>query len=393
MLIPYVLFLSPVLTSLMLIHHQVYTTSILDLSQHDLEITIPNITDNRFWAFPFYDFYGNNFGSVSIAVVSPVGTYLIRRASDALVQPGIEYTTPNALCPYPKYTGYINFPTTYGSLWNRILVRQNTTADLDIVHSYQRNISITPVPRQISQPGTLPAPPLTAELFASNKTGTAKLLDLLARFAQFNQPEVLSDAYRVASILGLAGLAGGVYTPPAGVNLTQVVGAVSANAGLTTSTPKDTLVLGNGWYTGTSNISGNFGVDYAVRAYTAETGYLQLAEDIAVYPVYKSGPAGDALEGDEALLFTFSGRPPVNVDGFWSLTLYGEVMFLFPQHLPLHTNHLRPILTPRSHRTNTSSPTRSPATKSAIAPPPSASTTADSSTAPTPAERMVLFRF
>ena len=243
------------------------------------------------------------------------------------------------------------------------------------------------MPRQISQPGTLPAPKLTAELFASNKTGTAKLLDLLARFAQFNQPEVLSDAYRVASILGLAGLAGGDYTPPAGVNLTQVVDAVSENAGLTTSTPKDTLVLGNGWYTGTSNISGNFGVDYAVRAYTAETGYLQLAEDIAVYPVYKSGPAGDALEGDEALLFTFSGRPPVNVDGFWSLTLYGEVMFLLTQ------NTLAQILNSRSQRTNTSSPTRSPATKSAIAPPPSASTTADSSTVPTPAERMVLSKF
>ena len=33
-----------------------YSRVIIDLSQGDLELTIPNITD-RFWIYPFYDTY------------------------------------------------------------------------------------------------------------------------------------------------------------------------------------------------------------------------------------------------------------------------------------------------------------------------------------------------
>lgn len=228
---------------------------ILDLSQHDLILTVPNFTDGRFWVFPVYDFYGNNFAAISNAVNSPPGDYLIRRASDALVQPGIEYTTSSSDCPYPRYAGIVNVPTPYASIWNRILVRKNDTADLDIVHGYQAGISLTSTPRVVTQPGTLPAPPLTASSFDTNATSPyVKLLELLARFAPFNQPEVLSDQYRVASVLGLAGLAGGVHNAPVGLNISQAVAAINSSRSLVTSTPQDTIVLGNGWYTGTSNI-------------------------------------------------------------------------------------------------------------------------------------------
>lgn len=172
----------------------VYSTMILDLSQHDLVLTVPNFMDGRFWVFPVYDFYGNNFAAISNAVNSPPGAYLIRRASDALAQPGIEYTTSSPDCPYPRYQGIVNLPTTYGGIWNRILVRQNDTEDLSNVHGYQAAINLTATPRVVTQPGTLPAPPLTASLFNTNATNQyVKLLELLARFAQFNQPEVLSD--------------------------------------------------------------------------------------------------------------------------------------------------------------------------------------------------------
>lgn len=33
----------------------VYTLSFIDLSQSDLVITVPEISDGRYWSFPFYD--------------------------------------------------------------------------------------------------------------------------------------------------------------------------------------------------------------------------------------------------------------------------------------------------------------------------------------------------
>lgn len=49
--------------------------------------------------------------------------------------------------------------------------------------------------------------------------------------------------------------------------------------------------------------------------------------------VYSSGPAGTTLQPNESYLFTFSGRPPVNSDGFWSLTLYGANQYFVPNSL------------------------------------------------------------
>ena len=41
-----------------------YSTIFYDLAKSDLEFTIPEIKD-RYWCFPFYDLYGNNFANIS----------------------------------------------------------------------------------------------------------------------------------------------------------------------------------------------------------------------------------------------------------------------------------------------------------------------------------------
>ena len=308
-----------------------YSTGILDLSQDDLVLTVPNISDGRYWLFPFYDLYGNNFADISIIANSPPGDYLIRRASDSLQQPGIAYTTTTANC-IPRYKGVVDYPTTYGTLLVRILVRGNSTAELATVHKYQAGIGLQAVPRTTTQPYTLPASSLTAALLQSNASSApAQLLDLLARFAPFNGPEILSDTFRVGSTLGLAGLAGGIYNQPPSVNLTAISASAATSIAAVASLPSNIVPLGNGWSVLQSSVSGNFGTNYAARALIANSGYLQLTSEQVIYPSWSAGgPNGSStsLAKNESYLITFSGRPPILSDGFWSLTVYNAEQYL-----------------------------------------------------------------
>lgn len=74
-----------------------------------------------------------------------------------------------------------------------------------------------------------------------------RILELTARLAPYNQPEVFSDRYYVASTLGQAGLAGGVYRQPPGVNLAAAAIAANATVLAEVEDPQTLYALGNGW--------------------------------------------------------------------------------------------------------------------------------------------------
>ena len=86
---------------------------------------------------------------------------------------------------------------------------------------------------------------------------------------------------------------------------------------------------------------GNFGPNYAHRAYVARTGYQQIVPYIVQYPGL-NGPAFGpyTLPANRSFLYTFSKKPPViNVTGgFWSLTYYGPDQYLIPN--PINTYSL-----------------------------------------------------
>ncbi|KAH4038130.1 hypothetical protein HBI81_199000 [Parastagonospora nodorum] len=300
----------------------------IDLSHEDLVLTIPNISDGRNWIWPFYDIYGNNFAGMSINEDSPPGDYLIRRADDALVQPGIEYTTPDQLS---AYKGVVSYATTYGIMLGRILVRQNTTEDIATIRDYQDQTILKTIPRNLSQPYAAQAPRLSRELIdTSNATNRVTgYLNLLAKIGQFNQPDVLSDRYRVASKLGLAGIADGIYTPPRTVNLTAAT--IAANASIAAAYSQNLIDVGNNWVIPKVKCQGIFGVEYGCRAYRALRGYLGLVQSENLFITNKSDNL--TLGATEAFLFTFSGKPPIKSTGFWSLTVYGADQYLVPNEL------------------------------------------------------------
>ncbi|KAF1989743.1 hypothetical protein K402DRAFT_410857 [Aulographum hederae CBS 113979] len=311
-----------------------YSKIAIDLSQMDVVLTIPEVKDGRFYVFPFYDLWSNNFENLGSLNSTVLGKYLLRlaHASDNIVfQPADD--GPDAC----EYLGFVNFQTTYGLVLPRILLRNNSS-DLDVVHQIQAGIKVEQVPRK----GCSDAPALTTTLLgngtldpmalenpaALNESSIRQLLQVVARVAPFNKPADPQEARRVEENFRAAGLSDGHYLPPLGLNFTLVSGLVKSSL---LTAPQLTEPFNNGWVDFPPEFSGDFHQQYVIRSLIAFTGYLQLVQYEALYPQWQEG--GDlSLAHNQSYIMTFpSGKPPVK--GFWSLTTYNSSSYLISNPL------------------------------------------------------------
>ena len=267
--------------------------------------------------------WGNIIAEIGAVNKNSPGKYLIRRADDVEVAPG--YQAPNATSQnLTQYQGVVNLPTTYGTMLIRYLVLQNTTADLNIIQGYQNASRLTPVNRTASAQNTT-SPNITS--VAPNGTflgiqTLAEQLSLAAKIVAFNQPENYSERYRVAEILGRAGIYNGQYYSQPGVNLPQA--AVIANASITADITNSSHIrtYANNWELPIPSYQGNFGTHYASRAYVAIAGYQEQTVVQTLYP------------GHNGLGFTNIVSLPANLSsintGFGALQSMGRTSISFP---------------------------------------------------------------
>jgi len=282
--------------------------------------------------------YGDNFANLGSVTNSIPGKYLMSLADEADAAPGMQLmndTQSNAAgC---QYKGIVNFPTTYGSLLIRILLRNNGT-DLNVVHGYQSQITLSPVNRTTPTLSKSTAPSLSVDLLNGSLTGSPaqQLLQLTARLSPYNQPELRSEVGNVSRILEFAGLRGGSYNQPPGVNLTEAEESAALSILEDLSKPQSRELFNHGWLQFIPAISGNFFSDFAARAYIAVTGLGQLVPSEALYPQFvgESADANLYIGAQQATIFTFSAKPPVT--GFWSLTAYGTNDYLIPNSLDVY---------------------------------------------------------
>ena len=268
------------------------------------------------------------------------GRYLIRRADDNFAALGYQaVNVSTATNATSQYQGYVNLPTTYGTMLIRILLLANTTADLTKVQTWQNASHLANVTRSSSLANNaLPAPNVTSLTLSKNTflgiDTPAKLLNLSARLLPYNGARTYSDRYRVDSILGYAGLLGGKYIPTPDLNLTYAAAIANASVSTQLSDPTNVRQLGNGWQLSIPSFQGDFGTNYASRAYIAITGYQQQTIDQTLYPGYNGASFNSlSLEANQSLLVTYSGKPPLKAAGFWSLTIYGADQYLIPNTL------------------------------------------------------------
>jgi hypothetical protein len=174
------------------------------------------------------------------------------------------------------------------------------------------------------------APRLTSSIlndgFSDGTNLPLYIMELTARLAPFNLPEVSRDIPFVTATLRLAGIGRGSYVAPPGVDLAAAF--LSAKDTVHEVQTRDFDDLGNGWTILSAKLSGDFLSHYAVRAFVAFRGYMQLQPTQALYPVYE---INKTLLASQTYRVQFFGKPAV--DGFWSLTMYDEHGYLVPNKL------------------------------------------------------------
>ncbi|KAI9846932.1 MAG: hypothetical protein M1838_001095 [Thelocarpon superellum] len=309
---------------------------VVDLSHTDLALTVPAVSDGRFYVFPFYDVYGNNFANIGSVTNTAPGTYLLRLGGQDRGPPGLHLLSDVASAEArPGYAGIVNFPTTYGSVIIRILLRNNST-DVAAVQHLRSQIQVTPVARADAESQ---APALSLEGLNGSLSGSPeeRALQRTARLYPYNLPEPGNELGNVSAILDLAGLQNGSYTQPPGVNLTAANDDARRRMAETFSDPANRQDLGNNWTQPLPSLSGNYGPNYFARANVARTGYLELVASQALYPAYvgESETATLVVKAGEAIILTFSAKPPVTA--FWSLTAYGANQFLIPNPMNIYS--------------------------------------------------------
>jgi Protein of unknown function (DUF1254) len=184
--------------------------------------------DNKYFGKHLTDFsrYGNNFANLGTLTNTPPGQYYIVRScigdhqsSFAQTLASTSFTPAQEVMDHPSHgresgDNTITMPTAYGIITLRILVENST--NVDTVVAIQKKFTLSTVHRPESC-----APTLTLELLTSGIEGSfsQRILQLTARLASYNPPEVESDVAWVNSTLELAGIVNNTYTQPKGVDL------------------------------------------------------------------------------------------------------------------------------------------------------------------------------
>ena len=159
---------------------------------------------------------------------------------------------------------------------------------------------------------------------------TTQRLEAIARLTPFNPPVDVADQANVERILEMAGIQGGKYTKPDGVNITEAVYGLRAAP----QTDSSFFVKNNGWTQQNPAVQGNFHGDYVQRSTVSYSGYLEMTPDEALYPSSSAGSGlivgADAsslgagalpVGAKKSLIRPFpGGEPPVNA--YWSVTAY-----------------------------------------------------------------------
>lgn len=300
-----------------------YSSLVYDLSSTDLIIDLPEVFDEGFKLMSLYDPYGFNWANVGTGGFDWEGGRFLLRSDAVEGEVGLQGTDGG------EFVAELIAPSPFGT----ILIRWGVDDEIDeeAVHQYQDATSIEEVLRSVesdSAEGVAPTLESLLALYDSTASPAENVLVLLAGYEE--------NSTGLTDLLQPAGISNGQYTPQPSVDLTLANNAALLQALSAGTSDENQVILNNGWSVLSPALIGVWGTDYALRTAIAISGYLALRNPFAVYPTgsnssgLASANGGLELGADEAIIFTFSGRPPVQSAGFWSLTLYGSDNFLIP---------------------------------------------------------------
>jgi len=289
------------------------STGWLDLAAEPLILTLPD-SHGRYVDARALDMWTNVVWSTS----APAGPRLsgIKEQTIAFVGPGWQGDLP-------KDVKRVDVPTR--NAWVTVRIQSNDGRDLTVVRKLQRGIRLVPLSVYAGNGHSAAVPPLES---AARATGTpaaqVAALDAGSFFSRLAQglqgnPPVPDDPHALKILADLG------VTPGAPVELPAKAGEAIA-AGLSdghirVATPPPNLLSVNGW-SWFGDGAGNYGPDYALRAYAAfsQPGIGTKGDEVRA--TVKLDSDGHALNGANRYVIHFAPNQLPPVRGFWSITAY-----------------------------------------------------------------------
>ncbi|MEW6344939.1 MAG: DUF1254 domain-containing protein [Pseudomonadota bacterium] len=289
----------------------------LDLGAEPVILTLPD-SHGRYVDARALDMWTNVVWSTS-AQIGPRGGG-IKEQAVAFVGPGWQGDLP-------KNAKRVDLPTR--NAWVTVRIQSNAGRDLTAVRKLQRGIRLVPLSAYASDGHPAPAAPggnaATAAALAASGTPAAQVaaldaagfFDRLAQGLQDNPP--VPDDPHALKILADLGVKPGepVKLPDAN----DVITAGLADGRERVVTPPPNLLSVNGWNWFGDGV-GNYGPDYALRAYAAYAQPGIGTKDDEVRATVTLDSDGHVLNGANRYVIHFAPNQLPPVRGFWTITAY-----------------------------------------------------------------------
>jgi hypothetical protein len=227
----------------------------------------------------------------------------------------------------PENVTRVNVPTR--NAWVSVRVQSNGGHDLTAVRKVQRGIRLLPLAAYSGD--ARPAPsgpgssaPATAAGASTTPAAQVAALDAGAFFDRLAQglkdnPPVPDDPHALKFLADLGVMPGAPVKLPS--NATDAIAAGLSDGHDRVATPPPNLLNANGWSWFGDSV-GNYGPDYALRAYAAysQLGIGTKADEVRA--TVSQDNEGHRLNGANRYVIHFAASQLPPVRGFWSITAY-----------------------------------------------------------------------
>ena len=240
----------------------------------------------------------------------------IKAQTIAFVGPGWQGDLPNGV-------KRVDVPTR--NAWVSVRIQSNGTRDLTAVRKLQRAIRVAPLSVYTGDTRSASITPPRSDAAAASGTPAAQVaaLDANGFFSRLAQalpenPPTPADPHALKFLADLGVTPGEPVTLP---NASDAITAGLADGRDRVVTPPSNVLTGNGWSWFGDGV-GNYGPDYALRAYAAYTqpGIGMKNDEVRATVTLDSD--GHALNGANRYVIHFAPNQLPPVRGFWSITAY-----------------------------------------------------------------------